>query len=134
MSDRKLIKFITILLLSMSMLGLASCRGVKPSQPTEDHLRSRVEGLLQARNSRDLEKMRKFYINPEEAKIGNIRYLDGQITGIKIEGKTAEVKVSDTFKAMGFTFKDVKRKQRWIWNGDDWFLDTRKADNPFMKK
>ena len=118
----------------MLMLGLGGCRGLKPSQPTEEQLRSRIEGLLEARNSRDLEKMKTFYLDPQEAKIGNIHYLEGEITGISIDGKFAEVTVSNTFKAMGFTFKDVKRKQHWIWNGQDWFLDTRKKTNPFANK
>jgi hypothetical protein len=131
MSDCKN-KFLTVLLLSLLILGLGACRGVKPSQPTEEYLRNRVEGLLEARDSRNLKKMKEFYLDPEEAKIGNIRYLKGEITNIIIDGESAEVKVSDTFKAMGFTFRDVKRKQYWIWNGKDWFLDTRKKKkNPF---
>jgi len=132
MSDHKLVKIIGVLLLFILVLGLGACRGVKPSQPTEKQLRHRVEGLLEARNNRELEKMKRFYLNPEEAKIGNIRYLKGEITGIEIKGKAAKVTVSNTFKAMGFTFKDVKREQRWIWNGKDWFLDPRKKNNPFV--
>jgi len=135
MSDCKFVKIVTVLLLSMLMMELGACRGIKPlSQPTENHLRERVEGLLKARNSRNLEKMKEFYLEPGEAKIGNIHYLDGAIIGISIAGERAEVTVSNSFKAMGFTFKDVKRKQHWIWNGKDWFLDTRKKDNPFSHK
>jgi hypothetical protein len=109
---------------------LVSCRGIGPQKPTEERLKTRVEAYLAARIDRKLETMKQFCLQPEAARLGNIYYLEGKIDKLRIDGETAEVVVKNTFKVMGFTFRDTPQKQAWVWRDGDWYL-VSKAKNPF---
>ena len=120
-----------LLLLCFLFSGI-SCRGLGP-EPTRERLQARVEGYIKARNQRDLEALRSYYETPAEARVGNIRYVEGRIESIELgpEGKSATVNLRNTFKVMGFEFKNVKFKARWYWNGRDWFIKVPEQSTPF---
>ena len=126
-------KFVVLsLFLCGFMFFGASCRGLAP-EPTRERLQARVEGFIKARNQRDLEALRGFYENPADARVGNIRYVAGRIDKIELakDGKKAEVGLVNSFKVMGFNFKDVKLKTHWQWNGKDWFIVVPEQSTPF---
>ena len=123
---------LVVVLLSM---GLISCRGIN-SEPTQERLRMRVEGFIEARQERDLDELKVYYKDPNLARVGNIRYVASKLVGVAVDKSNveAEVELRNSFKVMGFTFKDVPQKLRWKWVESDWFLVESKNNSPFGRK
>jgi len=123
-------------LLVSFLLGLASCSGLGAPVDPEVRLRARVEGFLAARQQSDLAALRAFYLAPEMARTGNIRYLGSEIAALEVDesGRQARVKLRNTLQAMGFTFKDTPQTLDWVWEKGDWYLPAGGAaatGNPF---
>ena len=128
---------IAVCLLLITTFGI-SCLGLEPS-PEEKHTRleQRVESFLQARIQGDLGAMKNFFQEPQQARLGNTQYKDGQIVAIELaeDGKTAVCKVKNTIMAMGFAFENVPQNLKWVWEKKDWYLLSQEvAKNPFVKK
>ncbi len=129
-----------LLLIMFLLVGGISCGGIEKAGEVDrtERLRERVSGFLEARNKSNLEEMRKFYLEPGQARVGNVMVRDGKIESLEIEeGELkAQVKITASMVAMGFTFKNVPRTQKWIWENGDWYIDPLGAatGNPFTSK
>ena len=116
------------------LLFLVSCRGVVESRDPALQLRERVEGFIEARNKGDLTLLQSYFVNPGKARISTFTYVDSEITAIEMgEGKkSAEVKINNTIKVMGFIFKGLPQTLQWEWHNNDWFYSfADKPVNPF---
>jgi hypothetical protein len=78
--------------------------------------------------------MRQFFLDPNQARVGNISYLASKIKNITINGKEAQVELRNRFQAMGFTFEDVPQKLKWRWENGDWYMVIDSRGNPFLQK
>ena len=129
-----------LLLVILLFVGGFSCVGIEKGSNVDraERLRERVSGFLEARNKSNLEEMRQFYLEPGQARVGNVMIRDGKIVSLEIEeGELkAKVKITASMVAMGFTFKNVPRTQAWIWENGDWYIDPLGAvsGNPFTSK
>ncbi|MCD6269616.1 MAG: hypothetical protein J7J71_05710 [Deltaproteobacteria bacterium] len=129
-------KGVLLIILGVVLLGLISCSGVSVNTDPKVRLQERVEGYIQARQAADQIALQGFYLDPHQARIGNIRYLSSEISAITFsdEDKRAQVKLKNSMQAMGFTFKDTPQTITWVWEKGDWYLVVNKNRNPFAKK
>jgi len=112
------------------LMGFVSCRDVQP-RVSEEQLQKRVAGFIESRINRDLKAMQHYYLDPSDARIGNINYLKSEIKGIEIHGKLATVELANDFMVMGFTFRKTPQKMIWKWHEDNWYVETGKNVGPF---
>ncbi len=129
-------KGVLLIILGVVLLGLISCSGVTVNTDPKTRLQERVEGYIQARQAADQIALQGFFLDPYQARIGNIRYLSSEISEITFndEDKQAQVKLKNSMQAMGFTFKDTPQTINWVWEKGDWYLVVNKNRNPFSKK
>ena len=121
--------------LMVALLALISCRGAVTVDP-KARLQERIEGFIQARQAADQIALQGFYLNPGQARIGNIRYISSEVTEITFaeEDKRAQVKLKNSMQAMGFTFKNTPQTINWLWQKGDWYVVVNvDAANPFIK-
>jgi hypothetical protein len=129
LESRKIKALLSIVFLAVILLA-GGCRNISKA-PDRDRLVTRVQGYIEARNAMKLKTLASFYLEPERARLGNIRFLKGEIGDISIDGENAEVTLKNTFMVMGFTFKKVPQKTEWVWHKGDWYLVVPKSTSPF---
>ena len=118
----------------LMLLFLGSCRGVIESKDPLLQLRERVEGFIEARQKAELTLMQSYYLSPEKARIATFTYTESEIVAIDMgtSMKNAEVKIDNTIKVMGFTFKKLPQTMKWVWHAKEWFLSpSENRVNPF---
>jgi hypothetical protein len=127
-------KFILSILAAVILLSLISCRGAFTGDP-QTRLKERVEGYIEARKAGDQIALQAFYLDPHQAKVGNIRYLNTKIVAIEFsdDDKKARVQLKNEMKAMGFTFKDTPQSTEWVWQKGDWYQVVNPNKNPFTR-
>jgi hypothetical protein len=123
-----------LIVLILTILSLAACRGAANVDP-QVQLKTRVDGFIMARQARDQIALQGFYLNPGEARLGNIIYKGSEILAINIneEGNSAQVKLKNSMQAMGFTFKNTPQTTNWVRKKGDWYLVVNSSNNPFNK-
>ena len=126
-NDWRLIPILLLLILSM-----LSCRNVAP-EPSEDRLRSRVEGYLAAKVNHNMFEMQKYCLDPGSIKQGNVSFVDSHIETIELHGERARVVVKSKLQAMGFIFKGIPQTLNWVWQKGDWYLMPSQKGAPFNK-
>ncbi len=138
MSNIKMLKFLCLTLLMI--IGGLSCAGIESGKGVNrlERLQERATGLIEARKKMSLDEMRLYYLEPQQARIGNIIFQDGKIETIEIADgeQAAQVKIKVKMQAMGFTFNDVPQTQAWVWATGDWYFDPVKPvhNTPFNSK
>ncbi len=119
----------------LMLLFLGSCRGIIESKDPLLQLRERVEGFIEARQNAKLTLMQSYYLSPEKARIATFTYEKSEIVAIDmgISMKSAEVKIDNTIKVMGFTFKKLPQTMHWVWHANEWFYSpSENRVNPFV--
>lgn len=126
-------KFLTMILI-LALQILVACHGLVVVDP-QTRLKERIDGFIFARQARDQAGLQAFYLNPGQARIGNIIYKSCKIAAIDFsdEGRRAEVKLKNTIQTMGFTFKDTPQTTTWVWQDKDWYLVVNQKANPMGK-
>ena len=121
-------------ILTVALFGLISCRGTVDVDP-QTRLKERVEGFIAARQVADQIEMQAFFLDPHQAKTGNIRYLGSKIVAIDYsdDAHKAKVQLKNEMQAMGFTFKDTPQTTYWVWQKGDWYQVISINKNPFTR-
>ena len=134
MNQKKVLSLLVILLQGILLMA---CSGLEPR--IEDKsllLQQRLDAYIVARENSDLVKMQKLYLDPGQARLGNIITQKCEIVSIQIDDgeQRPETKLKNRIKAMGFTFDNVPTTIHWIWHERDWYIDVpEQSPHPFGK-
>jgi len=128
-------KGVLIIVVGVVLLGLISCQGTSVTSDPKARLHERIEGFIKARQAADQIALQSFYLDPGKAKVGNIKHVSSEITAISFgdDNKSAQVKLKNSIRAMGFTFKNAPQTLNWVWQKSDWFVVVDPNANPFGK-
>lgn len=124
-----------ILILGVIFLSLIACQGNSVAPDPKVRLSERIEGFIQARQAADQIKLQAFYLNPGQAKIGNIKLVKSEIIEINFsdDNKKAQVKLKNDIRAMGFTFKATPQTLNWVLQKGEWYVVVDPNANPLGK-
>ena len=129
-------KGVLFVILMVIIMGLISCRGTAVNSDPKVRLQGRIDGFIKARQVADRIALQGFYLNPGDARVGNIRYLSTEIADITFneDKQRAQVKLKNSMQAMGFTFKNTPQTLNWLWQKGDWYVVVEPGvGNPFAK-
>jgi hypothetical protein len=125
-----------------ALFVLSACQGLQRNPVNrEDLLQQRLDQYIQARIAADAVVLYDFFspafqetVSLESFKIQPM-YKVEQMTLISIdfseEPEKARVILKGQVKIMGFTFKNMKFAQDWVFVDDNWYQDAK--TNPFRR-
>ncbi len=127
--------------LCLVLVLLSGCASVSRNV-TEDSLKKRVDGYMQATVSEKWEKVYTYFCSEHQAKESLEKFVN-KPRNVKIKkyiiensailpsGNEADVKLKFEIEFQGYTFQDAPQTQRWIREKGDWYMNPPQKTNPF---
>jgi len=131
---------VALLCLLLFFFGCAHLQGWKDPEL----LRKRVRACWEAKAKGQWDRVYdRFLCKAYKDRISRVAFISSanlKVSGFEVgeielrpEGREAEVEVSFDTSVMGFDFKGIKLKERWLWQGGDWCLMPQEVRGLFEK-
>ena len=119
----------------LSLFLLIGCAGMQSTAEQTQSLETRVSAYVKALNENDLQTLYAMSSPQFRDQVSLQEYMTGRniaLANTRVQeivpdpdGKTAEVILVSSMQAMGFTFENFTRREKWIFVDGNWYVDHK---------